>query len=65
VVGIAGSFATRELIAFFIPASMQQAVVPMWWPIAIAVTLVGALLGVIYPAFKAAKQDALESLSYD
>lgn len=65
LVGIAGSFGTRELIRFFIPASMQQAVVPLWWPIAIGVTLVGALLGVLYPATKAAKQDALESLSYD
>ena len=65
VVGIAASFGTRELIAFFIPASMQQAVVPAWWPVAVGVTLVGSLLGVLYPAIKAAKQDALESLSYD
>ncbi|MCB1022324.1 MAG: ABC transporter permease [Bryobacterales bacterium] len=65
VVGIVASFATRELIAFFIPASMQQAVVPQWWPVAIVVTMLGALLGVLYPAVKAAKQDALESLSYD
>ena len=65
VVGILASFGTRALIAFFIPSSMQQAVVPLFWPIAIAVTLVGALLGVLYPAVRAAKQDALESLSYE
>lgn len=65
LVGIAASFGTRELIAFFIPASMQQAVVPAWWPVAIVVTMLGAFLGVLYPAIKAAKQDALESLSYD
>jgi putative ABC transport system permease protein len=64
-VGIAASFGTRWVISYFIPASLQQAIVPGWWPVAIAVTLVGALLGVLYPAFKAAKQDALESLSYD
>ncbi len=63
--GILGSFGTRALIRFFIPASMQQAIVTSWWPVAIGVTLVGALLGVLYPAIKAAKQDALESLSYD
>ena len=65
LVGILSSFGTRALIEFFIPSSMQQAIVPDKWPIAIAITLLGSLLGVLYPAIKAAKQDALESLSYD
>jgi putative ABC transport system permease protein len=65
VMGIALSYGTRWLIATFIPASMTQAIVYGWWPIASGVTLGGALLGVLYPAIKAARQDALESLSYD
>lgn len=63
--GIAMSYGTRWLIATFIPASMVQAIVYSWWPIASGVTLIGAILGVMYPAVRAARQDALESLSYD
>ena len=63
--GIGMSYVTRWLIATFIPASMTQAIVYGWWPIASGITLAGALLGVLYPAVKAARQDALESLSYD
>ena len=65
VAGVLCSFGTRALIQIFIPASMVQAIVPEWWPIAGAVTLAAALLGVAYPAWKAVRQDTLESLSYD
>lgn len=65
IVGILMSYGTRWLISAFIPASMTQAIVYAWWPIASGVTLGGAVLGVLYPAIKAARQDALESLSYD
>jgi putative ABC transport system permease protein len=64
-IGILMSYGTRFLIATFIPASMSQAIVYSWWPIASGITMGGALLGVTYPALKAARQDALESLSYD
>jgi putative ABC transport system permease protein len=64
-VGIGMSYGTRWLISVFIPASFPQAIVYAWWPIAAGVTIGGALLGVLYPAMKAARQDALESLSYD
>lgn len=63
--GIGMSYVTKWMIATFIPATMTQAIVYHWWPIASAITLGGALLGVFYPAIKAARQDALESLSYD
>ena len=65
ILGIGMSYGTRWLISTFIPASMTQAIVYDWWPIASCITLAGALLGVLYPAIKAARQDALESLSYD
>ena len=63
--GILFSFGTRWMISTFIPASMVQAIVPEWWPRAAFISLCGALLGVIYPAWKAVRQDTLESLSYD
>ncbi len=65
IAGILMSFGTRWLIATFIPASMTQEILPEWWAISGAITLCGAMLGVLYPALKAARQDALESLSYD
>ncbi len=64
-VGIALSFVTRWLIDTLIPATMQASIVPGWWPRATVITLIGALLGALYPALKASRQDALESLSYD
>ena len=63
--GIAASFLTKYLIGALIPSSMQQVIVPDWWPIALGVTLVGSLLGVMYPAYRASTADALESLSYE
>jgi putative ABC transport system permease protein len=64
-VGIGMSFATRWIFMTFIPASMQQKIVPDWWPTAALIALGGAVLGTIYPGLKAAKQDAIEALAYD
>lgn len=65
IFGIALSYVTRWVMIQLIPATFTQEIVYDWWPIAGLVTMVGALLGVIYPAWKAATQDTLESLSYD
>ena len=53
------------LIMSLVPASLTQKTVPEWWPIAGAISLVGALLGAAYPGWKAVNQDAIEALSYE
>ncbi|MBY0507653.1 MAG: ABC transporter permease [Bryobacteraceae bacterium] len=65
ITGILFSFGTRYLFLVTIPASMQQKITPLWWPKALLIALLGALLGTLYPGLKAAKQDAIEALSYD
>ncbi len=65
VVGIGFSYVTRWVMMLLIPATFTQEIVYNWWPFASLVTMGGALLGVLYPAWKAATQDTLESLSYD
>jgi putative ABC transport system permease protein len=65
VLGILLSYVTRFLIHNVIPASLIQAIVPQWWPIAAAIAIGGALLGALGPGLKAARQDAIEALAYD
>ena len=65
ILGILLSYATRYAINDVIHGSLIQAIVYIWWLIAAAIALVGALLGAIYPGLKAARQDAIEALSYD
>ena len=65
IAGILLTFGTRWLIMRLVPSSLTQAIVPEWWPIAAAIAVAGALLGAIYPGWKAARQDAIEALAYD
>ena len=64
VLGILMTFGTRELMAEFAPNMMQQ-IVPGWYLPAAGIAMVGSLIGAIYPGLKAARQDAIEALSYD
>ena len=64
-IGIGFSYLSREAIQAFAPGSLTQAIVPDWWPIAGAIAMGGALLGATYPGLKAARQDAIEALTYD
>jgi putative ABC transport system permease protein len=65
IIGIILSFFVRVLITALKPASLQIIAVPDWWKWAALIAIAGALLGAIYPGFKAARQDAIEALSYD
>lgn len=65
VMGIVFTYGTRWAIMTFVPASLTQVIVPRWWPIAAAIAVGGAMLGTIYPALKAARQDAIEALAYE
>jgi putative ABC transport system permease protein len=65
ILGIILSYGTRFLIQNVVPASLIQAIVPVWWPIAAAIAIAGALLGALGPGLKAARQDAIEALAYD
>ena len=65
IIGIILSFGAKALIMGIMPATLQVVTVPDWWPIAGAIALGGALLGAIYPGLKAARQDAIEALSYE
>ncbi len=64
-IGIVLTYGSRWAIMTLVPASLTQKIVPNWWPIAAAIAVVGALLGSMYPAWKAARQDAIEALSYE
>ncbi len=64
VFGILLTYGTRFVIMSF-PASLTQKIVPDWWPISTAIALAGALLGALYPGLKAARQDAIEALTYE
>jgi putative ABC transport system permease protein len=65
ILGIIFSFGSRFLLLKFVPSSLPQAIVPIWWPIATLVVIVAAILGACYPGLSAARHDPIEALSYE
>jgi putative ABC transport system permease protein len=65
VLGIIFSFASRWLLAKLVPASLPQAIVPGWWPIAAGIAMGAAVVGALYPGIIAARQDPIEALAYE
>ncbi len=65
VLGIAFSFGTRWAIMRLVPASLPQAIVPSWWPIAGGIVMGAAILGALYPGMIAVRQDPIEALAYE
>ncbi|HLK67568.1 MAG TPA: FtsX-like permease family protein [Bryobacteraceae bacterium] len=62
--GILMNYGARWMIAELVP-TMIEAIVPGWWPIAAAISVVGALCGALYPGLKAARQDVIDALAYE
>jgi ABC-type antimicrobial peptide transport system permease subunit len=52
-------------MSVFVPASLPQAIVPSWWPVAGLVAMGAALLGALYPGMLAVRQDPIEALAYE
>jgi putative ABC transport system permease protein len=65
IIGILLTYGSYWIINSVIHGSLQQAIVPLWWPIAGGIAIVGAIIGALYPGLKAARQDAIEALSYE
>jgi len=65
VIGILFTYGTRWTIMTYVPGSLIQVIVPDWWPISAMVAILGALMGALYPGWKAARQDAIEALAYE
>jgi putative ABC transport system permease protein len=65
VLGILMSFGAWWLIRTLVPSSLSIMIVPAWWPIAGAITLVAAGLGALYPGLSAARHDPIEALAYE
>ncbi len=63
--GILMTYGTQWLMMHAVPASLTQEIVYEWWPIAAGISIVGALLGVILPGWKAVKQDVISALAYE
>jgi putative ABC transport system permease protein len=65
VLGILFTFGTRWVMSIIQPASLPEAIVFSWWPIAGLVIVAAALLGALYPATMALRQDPIEALAYE
>jgi putative ABC transport system permease protein len=48
-----------------VPASLTQETVYRWWATAAGISVTGALLGTVFPAWKAVKQDVIQALAYE
>jgi len=64
IAGIVLTYFARAMLTRFVP-SFPTVMVYAWWPRAGLIALAAALIGALYPGFKAARQDPIEALSYD
>jgi putative ABC transport system permease protein len=65
IAGILLTYAAQWIMLHVAPSSLTQETVYAWWPIAGAIAIAGSLLGVIVPAIRAIREDAIEALSYE
>lgn len=65
ILGIVMSYGAWWIINTLLPASIPMVIVPIWWLYALGITLVGTLLGALYPGLAAARHDPIEALAYE
>jgi putative ABC transport system permease protein len=63
--GILVSFVSRTVIVQRIPTLRLLPLTGHWVIIATVIAIIGALMGAIYPAVKAARKDPIEALAYE
>ena len=64
LVGIAVSYLTKDAIRARFP-TLPVEIQPNWIVYAAVIALIGAVLGAIYPAYKAAQKDPIDALAYE
>ena len=62
--GVLFTYVLRSILHVKFP-QLEFAVTPAWVASSVVIALVGATLGALYPALKAASKDPIEALSYD
>jgi putative ABC transport system permease protein len=64
ILGIGVSYSARAGIVARFP-TLRVMIQPSWLGYAAIIALVGALIGALYPAFKAAQKDPIDALAYE
>ena len=64
IVGIAGTFGVRLIMARFFPTTHFE-ITARWIGQGALIALVGSILGALYPAWIAARKDPIEALAYE
>ena len=64
-VGIALTYLAQWSIEHIGHSGLTQETVYLWWPIAGAIAIIGAVLGTLAPAFKAIREEVTQALSYE
>jgi putative ABC transport system permease protein len=64
LLGIAGTFGVRQLIAYVFP-TMSFQITPLWVARGAGIAFAGAICGAIYPAWMAARKDPVDALAYE
>jgi putative ABC transport system permease protein len=64
LVGVSATYLLRALLHGRFP-TLSFELTPHWVAYAVVIALCGALFGALYPAFKAARKDPIDALSYE
>jgi putative ABC transport system permease protein len=64
IVGIAGTFGVRFILAHFFPTTSFE-ITPLWVARGALIAFGGALCGAVYPAWMAARKDPVDALAYE